>query len=71
MEQFFFNSEFRGLNKRIKRKPFSVPMIQNLLLKLEGFKHTSSLDLNMGYHHIKLCPFSSMLCTIVMSWVKI
>ena len=29
-----------------------------LLLKLEGFKYASSLDLNMGYYHIKLCPFS-------------
>ena len=29
-----------------------------------------SLDLNMGYYHIKLCPFSRKLCTIVLPWGK-
>ena len=24
----------------------------------------------MGYHHIKLCPFSKKLCTIVLPWGK-
>ena len=65
-----FISDFRELNKRIKRKPFPIPKIQDLLLKLEGFKYASSLDLNMGYYHIKLCPFSKKLCTIVLPWGK-
>ena len=65
-----FISDFRELNKRIKRKPFPIPKIQDLLLKLEGFKYASSLDLNMGYYHIKLCPFSRKLCTIVLPWGK-
>ena len=47
-----FISDFRELNKRIKRKPFTIPKIQDLLLKLEGFKHASSLYSNMGYFHI-------------------
>ena len=34
-----FISDFRELNKRIKRKPFPIPKIQDLLLKLEGFKY--------------------------------
>ena len=34
--------------QRIKRKPFPIPKIQNLLLKLEGFQYATSLDLNMG-----------------------
>ena len=29
-----------------------------------------SLDLNMGYYHIELMPFSKRLCTIVMPWGK-
>ena len=45
-----FISNFRELNKRIKRKPFSILKIQDLLLKLEGFKYPSSLDLNLGYY---------------------
>ena len=61
-----FISDFRELNKRIKRKPFPIPKIQDLLLKLEDFKYASSLDLNMGYYHIKFCPFSRKLCTIVL-----
>jgi len=65
-----FISDFRELNKRIKRKPFPIPKIQDLLLKLEGFKYATSLDLNMGYYHIKLCPFSRKLCTIVLPWGK-
>ena len=44
-----FISDFRELNKRIKRKPYPIPKIQDLLLKLEGFKYATSLDFNMGY----------------------
>ena len=49
-----FISDFTELNKIIRRKPFPIPRIQDLLLKLEGFKYASSLDLNMGYYHIEL-----------------
>jgi hypothetical protein len=31
-----------------------MPKIQNLLLKLEGFKHGTALHLNMGHCHIEL-----------------
>ena len=65
-----FISDFRQLNTRIKRKPFPIPKIQDLLLKLEGFQHATSLDLNMGYYHIELSPFSKTLCTIVLPWGK-
>ena len=38
-----FISDFRELNRRIKRKPFPIPnpipKIQDLLLNLEGFKY--------------------------------
>ena len=59
-------SNFRELNKRIKRKPYPIPKIQDLLLKLEGFKYATSLDLNMRYYHIQLDPASRKLCTIVL-----
>jgi transposase InsO family protein len=65
-----FISDFRELNKRIKRKPFPIPKIQDLLLKLEGFRYATSLDLNMGYYHIELSPYSQQLCTIVLPWGK-
>jgi len=66
----WFISDFRELNKRIKQKPFPIPKIQDLLLKLEGFQYGTSLDLNMGYYHIKLNPDAKKLCTIVLPWGK-
>lgn len=65
-----FINDFRELNKRIKRKPFPIPKIQDMLLKLEGFQWATSLDLNMGYYHIRLDPASRALCTIVLPWGK-
>ena len=65
-----FISEFRELNKRIRRKPFPIPKVPDLLLKLEGFQYATSLDLNMGYYHIVLSAFSRQLCTIVTPFGK-
>ena len=65
-----FINDFRELNKRIKRKPFPIPKIQDLLMKLEGFRYGTSLDLKMGYYHIELSPNSKRLCTIVTPWGK-
>ena len=65
-----FISDFRKLNNRLKRKPFPIPKMQDLMLKLEGFTYGTSLDLNMGYYHIELTPNSKRLCTIVLPWVS-
>ena len=51
-----FLSDFRKLNQRICRKPFSIPKIKDMLLNLEGIKYASYLDLNMGYYHIEFSP---------------
>ena len=53
-----FISDFRELNKRIERKPYPIPKIQGLMQKIEGLQYGTSLDLNMGYYHIKLSPQS-------------
>ena len=63
-------ADLRELNKRIKRKPFPIPKIQDMLQKLEGFMYASSLDLNMGYYHIELTSNASRYCTIVLPWGK-
>ena len=65
-----FLSDFRELNKRIVRKPFPIPKIQDMLLKIEGFQYATSLDLNMGYYHIRLSPEAKKMCTIVLPWGK-
>ena len=59
-----------NLIKELRGNHFLFLTIQDLLLQLEGFKYASYLDLNMGCYHIKLCPFSSKLCTIVLRWGK-
>ena len=63
-------ADLREFNKRIKRKPFPLPKITDILQKLEGFQYATSLDLNMGYYHIALTPNSSRLCTVVLPWGK-
>ena len=65
-----FINDFRELNKRIRRKPYPIPNIQDMLLNLDGFKYATSLDLNMGYYHIKLSPRSRRLCTLVFPFGK-
>ena len=63
-------ADLRELNKRIRRKPFPIPKIQDLLLKLENFQFGTSLDLNMGYYNIHLDLESQNMCVIVFPWGK-
>ena len=65
-----FINDFRELNKRIRQVPYPIPKISDVMLKLEGFQYATSLDLNMGYYHIKLDPESAKLCTLVFPWGK-
>ena len=65
-----FANDFRELNERVERTPFPIPKIQDMLLKLKGFTHATSLDLNMGHCHVKLHPESKKLCTLVFPWGK-
>ena len=65
-----FIPDFRELNKRILWKPYPIPNIQDMLLNLEGFQWATSLDLNMGYYHIRLDPASKQLCTVVLLFGK-
>ena len=47
-----------------------MPEINEMLFKLEGFQYATSLDLNMGYYHIRLRKNASILCTIILPWEK-
>ena len=44
-----FISDFRKLNTFVKRKPYPLPKIQDMLLKLQDFRYALALNLNMGY----------------------
>jgi hypothetical protein len=65
-----FISDFRELNKHIKREPYPIPKIKDLLLQLEGITYGTSLDRNMGYYHISLRDKSKEMCTITTQWGK-
>ena len=53
-QQSAFISEFIELKKVSLQKLYPIPKIQYLLLRLEGFRYGTTLDLNMGYYHIEL-----------------
>ena len=63
-------TDFRVLNRYLKRKPYPLPKISDLLQKLEGFTWATALDLSMGYYHIVLDKESSYLCTMIVPWGK-
>ena len=62
--------DFWNLNRQLKRKPYPMTKISDMLLKSEGFKSSTSLDLNIGYYHISLIEEASNLCTIILPWWK-
>ena len=70
LNQVRFLSDFINLNKQLKQKPYHVPKINEMLLKLEVFQYAASIYLNMGYDHIRLIKNASNLCTIILPWEK-
>jgi hypothetical protein len=58
-------SDFREVNKRIRRKLFPIPQISTVPQELKGFTYATALDLNMGYYTIRLDPHVSRLCNII------
>ena len=63
-----FISDFRELNKTTKSLLFLN--IQDLLLKLQGFRYALSLDLTMGNYNISSSQVFSKLYKIILPWVK-
>jgi hypothetical protein len=61
-----FISDFRKLNETLKRMPYPIPKIAQMLQELEKFAYATSLDLNMVYYTIKLDSDAQKLCTIVL-----
>jgi hypothetical protein len=63
-------TDFRALNACLKRTPFPLPKISDLLQRLCGFRYATAIDLSMGYYHIPLDEYSQKLCTTILPWGK-
>ena len=63
-----FVTDFRRLNKQIRRTPYPLPHIKDMLLKVSHFTYATALDL--GYYNITLSPDASKLCTITTPFGK-
>ena len=65
-----FIIDFWNLNRQLKREPYPMQKIREMLLSLEVFECASSLDLNMGYYHTRLSKQANNLCTTILPWGK-
>lgn len=60
-------SDFRELNKVIKRKPYPMPKIYDIMLHRAGYKFFTKIDVSMQFYCFELDEQSSNYCTIVTS----
>ena len=65
-----FVTNFRRLNKQIKRSPYPLPHIKDMLLKVSNFSYATALDLVMGYYNITLSDDAKKICTITTPFGK-
>ena len=45
-----------------------LPLIDDVLWKVQGFTYATCLDLNRGYYHFELDHQSKLLCGIILPW---
>ena len=65
-----FRSDFRQLNKQIKRKPYSLLHIKDILNKLSNFTYAMTLDLIISSYNILLTGAAKRVFTITTPFGK-
>jgi Reverse transcriptase (RNA-dependent DNA polymerase) len=63
-----FLTDLRQLNKSLVCKPVHLPLIDEILWKVQGFTYATCLDLNRGYYHFELDEQSKLLCGSILPW---
>jgi hypothetical protein len=63
-------TDFRRLNAQIRRKPFPLHNLSDLLRKLGGLKYSTAIHLGMSTYHIPLDLEAQKLCTTILPWGK-
>ena len=61
-----FSLNCRYLNRQIDSKPYPMTKISKIVLTIEGFKLSMSLDLIMICYHIQLSEDAINLCTMIL-----
>ena len=63
-----FLTDFRGLNRCLKRKPRPLPLIKEILKSLGASTRATTIYLNMGYYAMPLSAKSKTYCVISLPW---
>ena len=61
-------SDLWGINQLIKRKPYPVLLIQDIMPSIGKFRFTTAIDLVMGYYSMGLAPAAKEKCVICLPW---
>ena len=63
-----FVTDYRMLNAVLKRKPYPLPLIPEIMLSIGLFRWAMCIDLNMGYYSMSLSEASKKLCVTCLPW---